>query len=278
MIKNLISSLYKAYNYKGSVQEKSEVFLTLNRLKGRQSRKLKKNEIIRDSILKYSVSAYDYWSLHYLFSEIFINKEYDFEPDTKSPLIIDCGANIGMATLYFKMVFPGAKIIAFEPNPNSFSLLKKNMEENNLDKVELYNLGLAGNEGEIPFYIDTYNPGTLIGSVKQKRGGPGELKVQTSRLSAYIAEHEHVDLVKMDVEGAELEIIEELSASGMMARVKEFIVEYHHNIPGEKPDLSHFLSLFEAEGFFYNIKTGFSNLKSFQDILIHFYRIKNPEF
>lgn len=272
MIRNLRTHFYQAFNFKGSITEKGKVFFMLNRFYRRQRKKPKKNEIVRESILKYSVSAYDYWSLHYLFHEIFINKEYHFEPDRKNPIIFDCGANMGMATLYFKWIFPYSSIIAFEPNPNSYALLENNIRENNLENVQIFNLGLSNEEGEIPFYLDVYNPGTLIGSIKRKRGGAGEISIETIKLSNFMAQHDEIDLVKMDIEGAETEVVEDLVASGMIYRVKEFIIEYHHNISGEDSHMAAFLKLFEANGFNYNIKTSFSKLKGFQDVLIHFYK------
>lgn len=268
---NFLLRLYKLGSFRGTKAERREAFFVLRRLKKREFKKVKKGSLVKDSFFNFSVFAYDNWSLHYLFSEIFISNEYLFEPETEKPLIIDCGANIGMSAIYFKWKFPGSRIIAFEPNPNAFFLLEKNIKENALKDIEIHNLGLSNRDGELSFFIDTYNPGTLIGSLIKKRGGPGELKVKTARLSSFVSEYERVDLVKMDVEGAELDIIKELSSSGMMTKVKEFIIEYHHNIPGENPDLSHFLSLFETNGYSYNIKAGFSKLRSFQDILIHFY-------
>ena len=55
----------------------------------------------------------------------------------KSMKIIDLGAHIGMTTLYFKRLFPQARLTAYEPIPANFVLLKKNVEENQLGNVKL---------------------------------------------------------------------------------------------------------------------------------------------
>lgn len=47
----------------------------------------------------------------------------------------------------------------------------------------------------------------------------------------------------MDVEGAEFEIVQELSSSGKMKKIREFIIEYHHNLPREMSNLSEFLNM-----------------------------------
>ncbi len=269
---NLLLCLYRIRNFKGSSLEKREAFFVLRRLKEREFKKNKKNELIKASFLNYKVFAYDHWSLHYLFSEIFIDNEYFFEAQSSEPLIIDCGANIGMSILYFKRMYPDSRIVAFEPNPNAFSLLQKNIKENNLINVTTFNLGLSDNDDKIPFYYDNSNKGTLIGSLNKERGGHHEMLVSTKKLSSFIKEYGKVDLVKMDVEGAKIQIFKELYFSGVMRNVKEFIVEYHHNLKGETSNLSGFLGLFEKEGYSYNIKARYSNLRSFQDVLIHFYQ------
>lgn len=96
-------------------------------------------------------------------------------------------------------MFPDSKILAFEPNPNSFKLLEQNVKENNLKNVEIYNLGLYDIEKEIPIFIDN-NLSSLIGSMNQERGGDKELTVNTKKLSSYLNLIEVVDLVKIDVE------------------------------------------------------------------------------
>ena len=64
--------------------------------------------------------------LHSL-EEIFEEEVYRFQTENKTPLIIDCGANIGLSVLYFRRLFPNAKIIAFEPDEGIFKILQKNM-------------------------------------------------------------------------------------------------------------------------------------------------------
>ncbi|HEX4602645.1 MAG TPA: hypothetical protein VH724_01505, partial [Candidatus Angelobacter sp.] len=58
-----------------------------------------------------------------LYSEIFARESYWFTSNKPNPVILDCGANIGMATLYFKWLYPLAQITAFEPDPTTFNAL-----------------------------------------------------------------------------------------------------------------------------------------------------------
>ena len=94
----------------------------------------------------------------YLYDEIFYLNEYGFAANTTAPLIIDCGAHIGISTLYFKKLYPQAKVIAFEPNPETFKLLELNVRQNNLRNVELVNAAVSDSTEEIDFYVCQETP------------------------------------------------------------------------------------------------------------------------
>ncbi len=59
------------------------------------------------------------------FDEIITQEIYRFKADTDAPLILDCGANIGLSALYFQRLYPKARIMAFEPDTHNFELLTK---------------------------------------------------------------------------------------------------------------------------------------------------------
>ena len=73
--------------------------------------------------------------LLYSLKEIFIDEIYKMSFDTKTPYILDCGANIGLSILYLKELFPSATITAFEPADSNFSQKKKNTAS--LEKVTI---------------------------------------------------------------------------------------------------------------------------------------------
>src|SRR5438105_3045769 len=88
-----------------------------------------------------------------IYDEVFRYKPYSFSATTSSPVILDCGAHIGVSILFFKKLYPHAKIIAFEPSRETFKLLKLNVEQNNLHDVELVNAAVSDRAGEIDFYV-----------------------------------------------------------------------------------------------------------------------------
>ncbi len=229
------------------------------------------DEVKHYRILGFTVYCYRYSTLLYLFREIFLRNQYHFNHEGHRPLIVDCGANIGMAILFFKKIYPGARIIAFEPNPFAFQLLEKNILINKLNDVEIHNEALSGHKGAITFFMNE-DKGTLIGSIFKERSGNGSVDVKAGKLSDAIAGI-YPDLIKMDVEGAEYEIIEELERSGSLTLAGQYIIEYHHQIKGQKPRLADFLKKFEAEDFNYNLITSFAEAGQFQDIIIY---LKQP--
>ncbi len=275
----VLKNIRNSSNIPGSGSDKLAAFLTLTRLQFK--RKLRnersnghangKGILATEQFSNYTFSGYNYATLEYLFNEVFVSNDYYFEASTNAPIIVDCGANIGMSVLYFKKMYPEARITAFEANPHAFDMLKQNVESNHLEDVELHNIALYDTETEISFFIGE-DVGTLLGSIKQERGGGHELKVKAERLSTYLAKMDAVDLIKMDVEGAEVKIFADLAESGTITKAKEYIVEYHHNMDDEKSNLASFLQLFESNGYSYNVKASYKQVDSFQDILIHFFK------
>src|ERR1700736_4768148 len=73
------------------------------------------------------------------YKEIFFDKVYAFPSVTPRPLIIDGGANIGLATLFFKRIYPQSRVIAFEADPAIFALLEQNIDSFRLSDVRLVN-------------------------------------------------------------------------------------------------------------------------------------------
>lgn len=210
-----------------------------------------RNHIRQEHFLGYEVAFYDYETLRWLFKEIFINKEYHYESPKSDPLIIDCGANIGLTTLYFKQHYPDARIMAFEPNPFAYKLLLENIRLNRLQGIDTYNVALHDAETTLPFFIGT-NVGSIVGSL-DNHGQQRSIPVKTARLSTYLHAVDSVDLIKMDVEGAEWNLVKDLSEAGLLTKAKRYIIEYHH-YKATPAALGAFLAMFEAVGFTYTIE------------------------
>jgi FkbM family methyltransferase len=249
-------------------EEKLEIFKIIFRLRYLSEIDTDHKLPPSQKIFGYTVKGTTYKELLYLFREIFMEEQYKFSPENKAPRILDCGANIGMALIYFKVKFPDAHILAFEPNPVVFELLKENVSANNLKNVEIVNAGLANEIGVIDFYIDRKN--TLVSSVDPTRAGKEKIQVKAVTLSTYL-QGKQFDFAKIDIEGAEWQLIKDIDPTGTINNIKQYIFEYHHNYE-ERHSMSEFLKAFEKHGFEYNLNASFREQGQFQDIALNFYK------
>ncbi|MFW6275576.1 MAG: FkbM family methyltransferase, partial [bacterium] len=162
-----------------------------------------------------------------LFDEIFLKQIYRFETKNPKPVIFDCGSHIGLSVLYFKMLYPGASIVAFEPDKKSFKILKKNIEHNKLDDIETYNLALSGTKGIINFYRESSPDWDTCGNSTVEewgdRNGFYRESIESTVLSDYITGE--IDFLKMDIEGAELNVLETIQ--NKIHLIRELALEYH---------------------------------------------------
>lgn len=209
-----------------------------------------------------------------LFKDVFVSNEYFFESDNPNPVILDCGSNIGMSVLYFKFTHPGARITAFEPDPAAFSCLQKNIANNGLDSVQALEKAVTRRDGPIEFFDNPALPGSPIASTRADRGGPRRRIFDGVALSTYVASE--IDMLKLDVEGAEIDVLENLAETGALSRIRQMAIEYHHHISPGDDRLAAALGILEAGGFRYQIGASAPDPRVrdvFQDIHIRAYRI-----
>ncbi len=224
-------------------------------------------------ITGFRVHFTDFQLLSILFREIFLRQDYYFVTHQKNPFIIDCGSNIGMSILFFKKFYPGAKITGFEPDDSAFTLLEKNIRENGLSDIDLHRKAVMENEGMVNLFHNPEKPGALTMSTCRERKPRRHKAVEATVLSKYI--DRKVDFLKIDVEGAEKQILTELLHEGKLGLIRQMVMEYHHHITAEADALSEVLRILEHAGFGYQIE---GHLKrphtggQFQDILVYAYQ------
>lgn len=179
------------------------------------------------------VGKYNIWyensdEFYELKKEIFGENCYYMESDIESPLIIDAGAHIGMTVIYFKMLFPKAKIIAFEPIEANFKLLRKNIEENQLEGVELYQAVVAPKSGRLRIHEPIGEGAWKSGAGIIPKGWRGiqtnqEIKVEAIGIQEIL--QDKIDLFKMDIEGMEYEVIRNMGNAIKM--ISNLMIEVH---------------------------------------------------
>jgi FkbM family methyltransferase len=202
--------------------------------------------LIEANIAGYKITAFSYSQLINLVEEIFIYEVYRPTNNTAVRTIIDCGSNIGISILYFKKLYPESRVIAFEPDHDTFKLLTTNINDNNINNVELHQVALGNMESEVVLYGKPSRPGSLNMSLFKSEEMTGENKVIANKLSNYITSE--VDLLKIDVEGAEVIIIQDLIDNNKLRLIRQLIIEYHPDITGKSVET--FISLLESRNFY----------------------------
>lgn len=219
------------------------------------------------------VEAFNFRTIQFLFGEIFVRSEYYFKAETSAPIIVDCGSNIGFSVLFLKFLYPDSTVYAFEPDPTTFTLLKRNIKANGLKKVVLYNAAVGERDGTTNFYVDDLAGNMTMSLVKERLEGKA-IKVKVMSLSKF-AQDKNIDFMKMDIEGYEQEVLRDLAKTQSLDRFKEMTIEYHHLIDDRPLGLAELLQSLENGGFRYKLDTASVPIYSkdkFQDILIFAYR------
>lgn len=138
----------------------------------------------------------------------------------KSPVIIDIGANIGQFMFACKTLFPDAKVYSFEPDFSVFEMLKKNAT--NFDNVKTYNLALSNVKKKMKFYVS--NEYSEWSSLKKIDGKEYKINtVHTDKGDNLLKNIKEINLLKIDVEGAEYDVISGLTKT--LERTNYLLIE-----------------------------------------------------
>ena len=125
-------------------------------------------------------------------------------------VVVDIGANIGYCTLQFAQLVGGTgKVIAFEPDPENFELLRRNVDANGYD-VTLERRAVSDVAGRLRLYKSILNRADYRNF--DSHDGRPSLEIDAVRLDDYLRNLSRVDFIKMDIQGAE-----GLALDGMIA-------------------------------------------------------------
>lgn len=202
------------YAIKGKVMPSEEVYFRLNRQDCKHPFRLR--------IPSSDPSTY---------KQIFINQEYDFLVENQPKVIIDAGANIGLASIYFANKYPDAKIIAIEPEQSNFELLKENTAAyphvvpvqaalwHKNEEINLIDPGL----GKWGFMTEVKYP-------SKKLQGNTCHTVMGLTIDEIMKQYglNKIGILKIDIEGAEKEVFS--NTSSWLERVDVIIIELHERM------------------------------------------------
>ncbi len=237
------------------------------------------NSLTTENILGYSVHASKYKYIFGIFKIAFFKGQYYFTLKKEKPLIIDCGANIGVTTLFFHFLFPKAEIHTFEPNKAVYGYLEENTKP--YENIHNHELALASEAGTLQFFVDTKDIWDTNASLNHKtnRVLNDSVEVTAIRLSDFIKNElgwRTIDFIKFNIEGSEDSVIEELAQNDCLKYINRIIFEYHHHIEVGTPSrLANMLKRLEENGMNYTFSvTNFRlhNEDTTQNLFIHAYK------
>jgi FkbM family methyltransferase len=159
-------------------------------------------------------------------------------------LIIDCGSNIGISILYLKKIAPDARIIAFEPDEANYEILKKNIEINQLNHIQLNKAAVWTENTELSFLVTG-----SMGSTIAMNHGTNTVQVKALRLKDFM--HQKVDFLKIDIEGAEYQVLRDIADN--LKNVNCLFLEYHGTYQ-QNDELLEILNIIHNAGFSFYIK------------------------
>lgn len=154
------------------------------------------------------------------FDQIFIDEDYDLRPLPRhaelmayyraacaagTPLIVDLGANIGLSSLYFSMIWPDAQIVAIEPDAGNYSALRRNIATR--PKIDALQAGAGSREGRLRIVDPTSGKNAFTTMISDAPDATIDIVTVPKLLETYSVDKGFVPFImKIDIEGAEAEL------------------------------------------------------------------------
>ncbi|MCF8057846.1 MAG: FkbM family methyltransferase [Bacteriovoracaceae bacterium] len=156
-------------------------------------------------------------------------------------ICIDCGANVGIITK--KLLKKGALVYSFEPNPFAFEKLLENCK--GLPNLVPIQQGVGAKQGTFRLFLHheskqdqiKWSTGSSFLEEKNNVDSSNFIEVKTTRLSDFILNlNKEINILKIDIEGLEYEVLEDIIKTEAIQKIKHVLVETHeHKIPSLAP-------------------------------------------
>ena len=195
----------------------------------------------------YTLQYSDLLTLCPQWDDIFVRRALAFATPAHAPRILDCGANVGLASLFFKRAYPAARITAFEADPAIADMLAVNLRRNGAGDVEVVAAAAWTSDGEVLFHGDGADSGAIDAHMQST--GASAVRVPAVRLADRLA-RERIDLLKLDIEGAEAAVLADCEPA--LANVGAMLLEIHELDP-DRRQAPALLQLLERSGFAYAV-------------------------
>jgi FkbM family methyltransferase len=160
------------------------------------------------------------------FNEVIVKRWYDHPFPGEPRFIVDAGANVGYASVRFAELYPQADIVAIEPDRENFEILQQNVAP--YPRVRGLQCGVWPRSAQL--VIENPEAKSWAFRVREARGG--ERGFPAVGLNELVEQHSSrtLDLLKLDIEGAELELFRDDRCHEWLARTNMIFVELHDRI------------------------------------------------
>jgi len=155
--------------------------------------------------------------------KVFIHDEYRSPFPLDPRLIVDAGANVGMATMYFAHCYPHSKVVAIEPEARNFAMLERNCA--GLPNVTLIHAALWPDKRPLMIEDPTSEAWTMAVTDRGLDAAPSVPAVTVEDVLERVG-LERIDLLKLDIEGSELQLFS-AGAERWIDRVGMIAIELH---------------------------------------------------
>jgi FkbM family methyltransferase len=230
-----------------SLAKRFQLFSALMRLKWHHAFK-KNEEQVTVSVGGANILLPNHSSSQYILTEIFVTEVYEMKRTLQHPIsILDLGANVGLSSLFFLERYAVKEIVCLEPDADNFKRLQHNLQDKKI-KLHLHNAAV-GLQTTTEYSISAGNDPVRKKMIKSAQGVAMPFIGFDSLLQ------QNFDLIKIDIEGAEWELIERLNETRQITKASYWMMELH-DVKAHQETLNQLMKLCDEEHYKYEKQKG----------------------
>lgn len=170
--------------------------------------------------------------------------------------VLEIGGCYGYFTIIMsKCIGNSGKVVSIEGTPNNYNILSSNLSLNSISNVDTYNLFITQKADSMNYEEDDRSPYDAIDKIGTDESSAGHI-VETARLSSFLRDINYIpDVIFMDIEGFEVEVIEDL-ATGYYANMPTIVFEIHSQFYEETKGLKYISDILHAHGYMHRLIGG----------------------
>ncbi len=167
----------------------------------------------------------------YVINEVFINEDYNFKTNDEV-VVIDIGQNIGATSLFFATHNNVKRVYGYELFPQTYLAGQRNLSLNDASKIISKNLGLGRETRQLRVPYSLANKAVMGISSFEKFPGAVEVEVSVKDVAEEMIDLSQLEyglkkICKMDCEGAEFEILDQLFKKNVVGLIDVYLIEWH---------------------------------------------------